>query len=63
MVGVFFAKVSALRVDGAKRIDVRALIYVLEKGGDMISRHTCERFGMISPDFPTPGEFNGNKSV
>ena len=52
--GVFFGKVSAM--EGSKRIEVKAMFYVLKKGGDMLSRHVCERMGLISGQFPSLGE-------
>ena len=57
VLGVFFAKVSAMEVGkGGKKTEVKVLVYVLRKGGDMLSRHACERMGLISPEFPYPGE-------
>ena len=34
---------------------VKVLFYVMKQGGDMLSRHTCERLGIIDEEFPKPG--------
>ena len=54
VLGVFFGEVSAM--EGDWKVDkVKVLFYVLKQGGDMLSRHTCERLGLINEDFPKPG--------
>ena len=54
VLGVFFGKVLA--VEGDKRVQVKVMFYVLKHGGNILSRHTCEKLGLISPDFPKIGE-------
>ena len=54
VVGIFFGKVTA--VAGDKRIKVKVMFYVLKKGGDLLSRHTCERLGVIDAEFPKVGK-------
>ena len=54
VLGVFFGEVSAM--EGDWKVDkVKILFYVLKQGGDMLSRHTCERLGLINEEFPKPG--------
>ena len=54
VLGVFFGKVSAM--EGDWRVDkVKVLFYVMKEGGDMLSRHTCERLGLIGKEFPKTG--------
>ena len=53
VVGVFFGEVSAM--EGDWKVDrVKVLFYVMKEGGDMLSRHTCERLGIIDEKFPKP---------
>ena len=54
VLGVFFGKVTAM--EGLMRVQVQVLFYVLRDGGNILSRHTCERLGVISSDFPKVGE-------
>ena len=43
-------------MEGDWRVDkVKVLFYVMKQGGDMLSRHTCERLGLIDKEFPKPG--------
>ena len=60
VLGVFFGEVSAM--EGDWKVDkVKVLFYVMKQGGDMISRHTCERLGLIDEEFPKPGHaINGD---
>ena len=54
VLGVFFGEVSAMEEDW-KVEKVKVLFYVMKHGGDMLSRHTCERLGLIDEEFPKPG--------
>ena len=54
VVGIFFGKVTAM--DGDRKVSVRVMFYVLKKGGDLLSRHTCERLGVIDAEFPKVGK-------
>ena len=46
LLGVFFGKVTAM--EGTAKVQVKVLFYVLKHGGDIWSRHTCEKLGIIS---------------
>ena len=54
VLGVFFGKVTAM--EGLRKVQVQVLFYVLKEGGSILSRHTCEKFGIISSEFPKVGE-------
>ena len=54
VVGIFFGKVTAMNEN--RQINVRVMFYVLKKGGDLLSRHTCERLGVIDAEFPKVGK-------
>ena len=54
VLGVFFGKVLAM--EGLEKLEVQVLFYVLRDGGSILSRHTCEKLGLVSQDFPTLGE-------
>ena len=54
VLGVFFGRVLAM--EGQVRLTVQVLFYVLREGGSILSNHTCEKLGLISPDFPKIGE-------
>ena len=51
---MFFGEVSAMEGDW-QADKVKVLFYVMKQGGDMLSRHTCERLGIIDEEFPKPG--------
>ena len=54
MLGVSFGEVSTM--EGDWKVDkVMVLFYGMKHGGDMLSRHTCERLGLIDEKFPKPG--------
>ena len=54
VLGVFFGEVSPM--EGDWKVDkVKVLFYVMKQGGDMLSRHTCERLGLVNKEFPKPG--------
>ena len=52
VLGIFFGKVVAM--EGVQRTEIRVMFYVLKNGGDILSRHTCERLRIIEPQFPVP---------
>ena len=54
VLGVFFGKVTAM--EGLTKVVVQVLFYVLRDGGNILSRHTCEKLGVISSEFPKVGE-------
>merc|ERR1711895_210314 len=54
VLGVFFGKVTAM--EGLTKVQVQVLFYVLRDGGNILSRHTCEKLGVISSEFPKVGE-------
>ena len=54
VMGVFFGKVTAM--EGSTKVQVQVLFYVLRDGGNILSRHTCEKLGIISREFPKVGE-------
>ena len=54
VLGVFFGKVTAM--EGLAKVQVQVLFYVLKHGGNILSRHTCEKLGIISSEFPKVGE-------
>ena len=54
VLGVFFGKVTA--VEGLTKVQVQVMFYVLRHGGNILSRHTCEKLGIISSEFPKVGE-------
>ena len=54
VVGIFFGKVTTM--EGDRKIKVRVMFYVLKNGGDLLSRHTCERLGVIDAEFPKVGK-------
>ena len=54
VIGVFFGEVSAMEGDW-QADKVKVLFYVMKQGGDKLSRHTCERLGIIDEEFPKPG--------
>ena len=54
VLGVFFGKVTAM--EGLMKVQVQVLFYVLRDGGNILSRHTCEKLGVISSEFPKVGE-------
>ena len=54
VLGVFFGKVTAM--EGSTKVQVQVLFYVLRDGGNILSRHTCEKLGIISKEFPKVGE-------
>ena len=35
---------------------MKVMFYVLKRGGNILSRHTYEKLGLVSPDFPKIGE-------
>ena len=49
VLGVFFGEVSAMEGDW-REDKVKVLFYVMKQSGDMLSRHTCERLGLIAED-------------
>ena len=54
VLGVFFGKVTAM--EGLRKVQVQVMFYVLREGGNILSRHTCEKLGVISSEFPKVGE-------
>ena len=54
VLGVFFGKVTAM--ERLTKVQVQVLFYVLRDGGNILSRHTCEKLGIISSEFPKVGE-------
>ena len=54
VLGVFFGKVTAM--EGLRKLQVQVMFYVLRDGGNILSRHTCEKLGVISSEFPKVGE-------
>ena len=49
VLSVFFGEVSAMEGDWSVN-KVKVLFYVMKQGGDMLSRHTCERLGLIDKE-------------
>ena len=49
VLSVFFGEVSPMEGDWSMN-KVKILFYVMKQGGDMISRHTCERSGLIDKE-------------
>merc|ERR1711895_105966 len=43
VLGVFFGKVTAM--EGLRKVQVQVLLFVLKHGGNILSRHTCEKLG------------------
>ena len=54
VLGVFFWKVTAM--EGLAKVQVQVLFYVLRDGGNILSRHSCEKLGIVSKEFPKVGE-------
>ena len=54
VLGVFFGRVLAM--EDKVKVQVQVLFYVLKDGGSILSNHTCEKLGLVSPDFPKVGE-------
>ena len=54
VLGVFFGVVTAM--EEMVTVKVQVLFYVLRNGGNILSRHTCQKLGLISLEFPKVGE-------
>ena len=37
-------------------MQLQVLFYVLHRGGNILSRHSCEKLGLISEEFPKVGD-------
>ena len=56
VLGIFFGKVVTM--EGVQRAEIKVMFYVLKSGGDILSQHTCERLGIIEPQFSVPESHN-----
>ena len=62
VLGVFFAKIEAKSAAGRKTV-VRCLVYVLETGGNLLSRSTLEKLGLLPTGWPDKFNRSPNDAI